>query len=66
MPGVREQRLPFELGDDPGRADMLKRWRKAALARALAEVERRDWARFVVVTDSEAGLTAVQVAGAVP
>jgi hypothetical protein len=63
MPGVGEETLPFEVGEDPGRApDMLKRWRKAAVARALTEIERRGWNSFFVVTDSEAGLTAIQVA----
>lgn len=63
MPGVGQERLPFEVEQEPDRApEMLRRWRQAGLERALAEITRRNWNSFFVVTDSEAGVTAVQVA----
>jgi hypothetical protein len=63
MPGVGEEAVPFEINEDPDHApEMIRRWREAALARALAEIVRRNWDSFFVVTDSEAGTTAVQLA----
>ncbi len=62
-PGVGGEPLPAGLEPDPRRAsDLLSRWRDAATARALAEVDERSWNRFVVVTDSHGAATAVRVA----
>lgn len=66
MPGTGEEPLPDGLRrDDFTRGidhDALMAWRDAGAVRALAEVERRDWKSFVVVTDSHGAPTAVRVA----
>jgi hypothetical protein len=63
MPGVGDEPLPAELERDPIRAsELLPRWRQRALERALGEVDRRNWDRFVVVTDDRGSPTAVGVA----
>lgn len=66
MPGTGKEHLPDGLRlDDSARGidhDALMAWRDARAERARAEVERRDWDRFFVVTDSHGAPTAVQVA----
>jgi hypothetical protein len=62
-PGVGEAPLPADLEIDPGRArELLSRWREAAAERGLAEIDRRGWQRFVVVTDSHGTPTATRLA----
>jgi hypothetical protein len=63
MPGVGDEPLPPGLEPDPTRAaELLPRWRERALERALGEVDRRNWDRFVVVTDARGSPTAVRLA----
>jgi hypothetical protein len=63
MPGIGREPLPPDLEVDPSRAaELLGRWRGAAAARGLEEVERRGWDRFVLITDSHGSPTAVRVA----
>ena len=66
MPGTGKEPLPGGLSRDEyvrgiGH-DALMAWRDAGAERALAEVERRKWESFVVVTDSHGAPTAVRVA----
>jgi hypothetical protein len=61
-PGVGEEALPAAIEPDPSRApELLTRWRQAAVDRALEEVDRRGWDRFVVATDSHGSPTAVRL-----
>lgn len=43
-------------------SDLLSGWRAAAVRRASAEVDRRGWTRFVLVTDGHGTPTAVRLA----
>jgi hypothetical protein len=62
-PGVGAEPLPADIEPDPSRAgELLSRWRDAAVERALSEVDRRGWDRFVAVTDSHGSPTAVRLA----
>jgi hypothetical protein len=63
MPGVGAEPLPADIDLDPGHASaMLSRWREAGAKRGRAEVERRGWERFVVVTDAHGTPTACRLA----
>jgi pimeloyl-ACP methyl ester carboxylesterase len=63
VPGVGDNEVPFEVDLDPSRrAELLARWREASAQIGLDEVDRRDWERFVVVTDSWGAPTAVRIA----
>jgi hypothetical protein len=63
MPGVGSEPIPSDLEIDSGRAaEMLGRWREAAAERGLAEVDRRGWDHFLLVTDSHGSPTAVRLA----
>lgn len=65
MPGVGEEELPFDPQLHVSRASVqLRQWREAAVARSLAEVDRRGWDDFFVVTDASGCPTAVGVATA--
>ncbi len=62
-PGVGETPLPPGIEPDASRAsELLPRWRAAAVDRALEEVDRRGWDRFVVVTDAHGSPTTVRLA----
>lgn len=62
-PGVGRAPLPADVEIDPGRsAELVSRWRDAAVERGLAEVDRHGWERFVVVTDSHGAPTAIRLA----
>ncbi len=62
-PGVGKEPRPGGVQIDPSRrSQILARWRDAAADRGLAEVDRRGWKRFVVVTDSHGAPTAVRLA----
>jgi hypothetical protein len=61
-PGVGQEPLPAAMEPDPSRAaELLSRWRQAAVERGLSEVARRGWDRFVVATDSHGSPTAVRL-----
>lgn len=62
-PGVGAEPLPAELEPtaEPV-AELLPRWRDAAAARGVEEVERRGWQRFVLVADSHGTATGVRIA----
>lgn len=65
MPGTGQEPLPDGPLHDPARGidhDALMRWREAGAERARAEVERREWKRFFVITDSHGAPTAVRLA----
>lgn len=63
QPGVGEEPLPRGIEPDRSRApELLARWRAAASARGLEEIDRRGWTRFVVVTDGRGSPTAVRLA----
>ncbi|MQA74324.1 MAG: hypothetical protein GEU88_08315 [Solirubrobacterales bacterium] len=63
MPGVGEEPLPVDMELEPDRAsELLSRWRAAGVRRAGAEVDRRGWAQWVVVTDDMGAPTAVRFA----
>src|SRR5919199_998453 len=63
MPGVGDEPLPAEVEPDPDRAaELLGRWREAGVRRAVAEVDRRRWDRYFVVTDDGGAATSVRVA----
>jgi pimeloyl-ACP methyl ester carboxylesterase len=63
VPGVGDNEVPFEVGPDPSRAaELLTRWREAAVQIGLDAVDRRGWEHFVVVTDSWGAPTAVRIA----
>jgi hypothetical protein len=65
VPGVGGEPLPPGLDLDPERiSELLPRWRQATAERGLAEVDRRGWDRFFVVTDSRGVTPAVRLAGA--
>jgi pimeloyl-ACP methyl ester carboxylesterase len=62
-PGIGGNEIPFKVELDPNRrAELLSRWRDAAVALGLEAVDRQGWDRFVVVTDSYGALTAVRIA----
>jgi pimeloyl-ACP methyl ester carboxylesterase len=63
MPGVGETPRPPDVdpGTSPAR-DALGRWREAGAERGLAEVDRRAWSSFVLVTDSHGTPTALRIA----
>src|SRR5581483_7300437 len=66
-PGVGNSLLPAGLDvDSVDRGELLARWRELAVERALEEVERQNWNRFVVVADSLGHPTAVGVTRARP
>jgi hypothetical protein len=61
-PGVGDEALPPAIEPDPSRAaELLARWRQAAVERGLSEVERCGWDLFVVVADSHGAPTAVRL-----
>jgi hypothetical protein len=61
-PGVGVEPLPAAIEPDPSRAaELLSRWREAAVERGLGEVDRRGWDRFLVATDSRGSPTAVRL-----
>jgi hypothetical protein len=63
-PGVGSEALPPEIDVDPAHAaEMLSRWRNAAMRRGLQEVDRRGWDSFIVVVDSHGSPTGVRLAG---
>lgn len=63
MPGIGREPLPAIVEIDSMRpAELLSRWRDAAVERGLAEVDGRRWDRFVLVTDSHGSPTAVRLA----
>lgn len=65
MPGTALEPLPGDLRFDGAQgigSDELSAWREAGAERGLAEVERRRWDSFVVVTDSHGAPTAVRLA----
>jgi pimeloyl-ACP methyl ester carboxylesterase len=63
VPGVGDNEVPFEVGQDPSRAgELLTRWRDAAAQIGIDAVDHRGWERFVVVTDSYGAPTAVRIA----
>jgi hypothetical protein len=63
MPGVGVESVPEDLSLDPARAaEMLSRWRAAGARRGIAEVDRRGWSSFIVVTDGHGTPTAVRIA----
>jgi pimeloyl-ACP methyl ester carboxylesterase len=66
MPGVGSSPLPEGIRvDEPARAaESLEEWRRAGIARGLAEVDARGWDDFVVATDSHGAVTAIQIASA--
>ena len=65
--GVGGSASPFEAGlDRSPSAELLDRWRQVSAGQGLAEVDRRGWERFVVVTDSYGSATAVRIAKARP
>ena len=67
VPGVGGEPLPAGVGIDPDHAsESISRWRAAAVDRALEEVDRRAWERFVVVGDAHGAPTAVRLAQARP
>ena len=67
VPGVGSEPLPAGVGVDPDHAsESISRWRAAAVDRALQEVDRRGWERFVVVGDAHGAPTAVRLARARP
>jgi pimeloyl-ACP methyl ester carboxylesterase len=62
-PGVGGRKVPFEVELDPSRrAELLSRWRDATARVGADAVDRRDWERFVVVTDSYGAPSAVRIA----
>ncbi len=62
-PGIGDNEIPFEVELDPSRgAELLTRWREAAVQIGLEALDRRGWERFVVVTDSWGAPTAVRIA----
>jgi hypothetical protein len=64
MPGIGGEPLPAELEiDRSSPRELLSRWRDAAVERGLAEIDRRGWDRFVLITDSHGSPTAVRLAG---
>jgi hypothetical protein len=64
MPGIGRESLPTDIAIDANRAaESLSRWREEGVARALEEVDRHGWERFVVVTDGHGAPTAVRLAG---
>lgn len=63
MPGIGTEPLPANVEIDSSRpAELLSHWRDAAVERGLAEVDRRGWDRFVLVTDSHGSPTALRLA----
>ena len=64
VPGVGDEPLPadLELDHPPPPRELLLRWREATAERGLAEVDRRAWDRFVLVTDSHGTPAAIRLA----
>lgn len=62
-PGVGNEQLPAGIEPDLSQAaELLARWRDAAVERGLREVRARDWDRYFVVTDDYGAPTAVGIA----
>jgi pimeloyl-ACP methyl ester carboxylesterase len=63
MPGVGDEPLPADIDFDPRHASaMLSRWREEGAKRGQAEVERRGWEWFAVITDGYGAPTACRLA----
>jgi hypothetical protein len=51
-----------DFGDPRRASELVALWRERAIERALREIDRRDWDRFVVVADDRGSPTAVRLA----
>jgi len=64
-PGVGGTALPPALDLESGsEAELLATWREAAAKRALEEIDRSGWERFVIVADALGHPTAIRIAQA--
>jgi hypothetical protein len=62
MPGVGPTSLPTDIAIDSSRAvESLSRWREEGVVRALEEIDRQRWKRFVVATDGYGTPTAIRL-----
>lgn len=63
MPGIGASPRPAQVRWDEhaNASESVEAWRRAGVERGLAEVDRRGWPDFVVVTDSRGSVTAVRL-----